>query len=478
MSRPVLTVRIALVNAPFTAIASLTWVDISAYVWLENNPGGQQISINRGRQFELDSMQAGTCTLILDNRDRRFDPDNTASPYYPNVIPTKRINVRATWASVTYDVFTGYVESWVPIDATASGISVNVVRLTAVDLFKALNYTTLILTELGDNNPVNVINDVLNIIGWPEADRSFGSNSPTQIPAQTWPKQAARPLVQTIETADGGTFFMETDGRAFYRDRYWTARNRAIQAVFGDAAIAPTVSLSSAINASVTTIPVTSVIGYSAAGTVLIDNERIAYTSTSAGQLLGCTRGAYGSTAASHSSLSGVVPAELPYQDVQFSFDDTRLINHADVTRVGGTLQSADDTSSQAIYGVRAAQITNLQITTDAEALARAQYMVILYAQPFLRVQTLLLNGDLGMAYPSLWPQILGRTFSEAIVVIRRPPGGGAPIVKQERIQAITHSIGANVWTCAWQLSPTGNDQFFILDSATSGVLDTNRLAY
>lgn len=481
MTRPVITIRIALAAAPFDTIASLVWTDISAYAWLDGNPGGQALSITRGRQFERDTMQAGTLTLLLDNRDRRFDPDNTASPYYPNVIPTRRINVRATFSSITYDLYTGYVESWVPLDVASGNVAMSVVRLTAVDLTKALNYTNFTMNEAGNNNPVNVINDVLNTLiptAWPPADRTFGSNSPTQIPAQVWPVQPAMPAIQTIATADGGTFFIETDGKAAYHDRYWTARSSANQAVFGDASAQGSAFTNGAINATVTTITLQSVVGIGNAGTVQIDTELIGYTGFNTGtlQLTGCVRGAYGSTAATHTSFTSVLTAELPYQDVTFSFDDTRLINHADVTRLGGTIQTSDDASSQTTYGVRATAITGLLITTDAEALARAQYLTILYAQPYLRVQSLILNGDL--APSAVWPQILGRTFDDEITVIRRPPGGGAAIAKPARIQAITHSIGANVWTCTWQLSPVGNDQFFILDSATAGILDTNRLAY
>lgn len=59
--------------------------------------------------------------------------------------------------------------------------------------------------------------------------------------------------------------------------------------------------LSSAINASVTTIPVSSTSGFPAAGLLLIDNELISYTGTSGGNsFTGCTRGAFGTTAASH----------------------------------------------------------------------------------------------------------------------------------------------------------------------------------
>jgi hypothetical protein len=478
VTRPQITVRIAFGNAPFDAISSLVWTDISAYVWLENNPGGQAIAITRGRQFELDKVQAGTLTLVLDNRDRRFDPDNAASPYYPNVIPTRRVNVRATWNSITYDLYTGYVESWVPLDPQSGAVGLNVVRLTAVDLLKALNYTTMTTTELNPNNPVNVIQGFLNAAGWPAADRIAGANSPTQIPAQVWATQPALTAIQVVAAADSGSFFIETDGRTAYHDRYWTARNNANQALFGDAPSDLVKTLSGAHNASVTTLSLIGVTGLADAGTVQIDSELIAYTgrNTSTQQLTGCTRGAYGSTAASHANGASVT-SEMAYQDVRFSFDDTRLINHAEVTRIGGTVQTADDAASQATYGLRAVQITNLQITTDVEALSRAQYLTILFAQPYLRIQSLILNGDL--APVGTWPQILSRTFDDKITVIRRPPGGGSPIAKVARIEAINHTIGANVWLCQWQVYPVGNDQFWIVQDAIAGVLDsTTRLAY
>lgn len=478
MSRPTLIVRVAFAAAPFDPIAGLVWTDISAYVWLDDNPGGAAISITRGRQFELDKIQAGTLTLVLDNRDRRFDPDNVASPYASQVIPTKRINVRATFNSITYDLFTGYVESWVPIDGDPGGVSVNVVRLTAVDLLKTLNYTTVTQLENSSNSAAQVISDILNTAGWPAADRITGATATsTQIPAQTWGPAPALTSIQTIATADGGSFFLEDDGRTAYHDRYWAVRNSTAQALFGDRSSMSSTTLAGAHNASVTTIAVTSNAGFPSVGTVLIDSEWIAYTSLGANQLLGATRGAYGSTAASHSNLATVASGELPYQDVQFSFDDTRLINHAEVTRAGGTLQSWDDTGgSQTTYGLRGVQITGLQITTDAEALSRAQYLVALYAQPYLRVQSLILNGDL--APTTAWPQILARTFDDKITVVRRPPGGGTAIAKFARIQAMNQAIGRVQWLTTWQLSPVGNDVWFILDSTTSGILDTNRLGY
>jgi hypothetical protein len=58
--------------------------------------------------------------------------------------------------------------------------------------------------------------------------------------------------------------------------------------------------LNGAINNSVTTVVVDSTTGFPAAGTIAIDSELITYTSKTGTQFNGCTRGTFGTTAASH----------------------------------------------------------------------------------------------------------------------------------------------------------------------------------
>lgn len=75
----------------------------------------RSVSIDRGKQAEdEDHVQPGTATIVLENRDGRFDPNNGGSPYAPNVKPMKRVRVRATNPadSTVYDLFTGYIMSW------------------------------------------------------------------------------------------------------------------------------------------------------------------------------------------------------------------------------------------------------------------------------------------------------------------------------------------------------------------------------
>ena len=71
-----------------------------------------------------------------------------------------------------------------------------------------------------------------------------------------------------------------------------------------------TSTLSSSINASVTSLTMASSSSFPSSGTVLIDNELITYTGNdNSGTLSGLTRGASGTTAATHSSGATVTDA-------------------------------------------------------------------------------------------------------------------------------------------------------------------------
>lgn len=123
MSGITVKVEVAWVANPYGA---LTWTDISAYV--------TDHTITRGRQYELDQNEAGTCVLDLVNTDGRFDPTNTASPYYPYVLPFRPIRVTAIYGGTSYARFYGYTEKFVqtwPMGAWGN------CQLSCVDAFKA-----------------------------------------------------------------------------------------------------------------------------------------------------------------------------------------------------------------------------------------------------------------------------------------------------------------------------------------------------
>jgi len=75
---------------------------------------------------------------------------------------------------------------------------------------------------------------------------------------------------------------------------------------------ATSVTLNGTIDASVTTITVSSTANLPAAGFIKIDNETIAYSSVSGNDLIYCVRGANNTTAASHTTGAAITLQNLP----------------------------------------------------------------------------------------------------------------------------------------------------------------------
>jgi hypothetical protein len=123
---PTTQVYIAFNDGPYEANA--IWTNVTAYV--------RQINIQRGRQNELSDFESGNATVVLDNRDRRFDPFYTSGPYYgvgTSLVPRRQIKIEATISSVVYPVFRGFIEGW-PVSITDAGYDTTV----TVQCFDAL----------------------------------------------------------------------------------------------------------------------------------------------------------------------------------------------------------------------------------------------------------------------------------------------------------------------------------------------------
>lgn len=117
----------------------LEW-EFDAGVWTDVSADVVDYSTNRGRNRELGAFETGTGTFTLRNDGRKYDPDNTAGPYYGKLRPNRRLRFRATYNAVTYPVIVGYVDRITqqyggPNDATA------LVEIS--DLFKILNRVEL-----------------------------------------------------------------------------------------------------------------------------------------------------------------------------------------------------------------------------------------------------------------------------------------------------------------------------------------------
>jgi hypothetical protein len=81
-----------------------TWVDITAYLL--------EWEWQYGRNDESGEFESGQGYVLLKNRNREFDPLNTAGPWYGDIKPRRKFRMTCEWNSVTYPVFFGHARGF------------------------------------------------------------------------------------------------------------------------------------------------------------------------------------------------------------------------------------------------------------------------------------------------------------------------------------------------------------------------------
>ena len=132
MAFPVAVVEIAFGASDTPYTLSPTWTDVTSDV--------RSMSVDRGRSDDWGSF-SGSASIVLDNRDRKYDPFNTSSPYNGKLTPRRQIRIRTTYGGSTYDVFRGFVDGW-PAQWTEAGKD-STVTLSCFDALQLLGSNSL-----------------------------------------------------------------------------------------------------------------------------------------------------------------------------------------------------------------------------------------------------------------------------------------------------------------------------------------------
>jgi hypothetical protein len=165
---------------------------------------------------------------------------------------------------------------------------------------------------------------------------------------------------------------------------------------------------------------------------------------------------------------------ELPFTDIEFVYNDQLVKNRAIAERNNGATVTVNDTTSQGQYFIRTDSQSGLINDTDQAMTDIANVRLATYKQPAMRVESL---GVSPRANTTIYTGLIGDEIGTRITVKRRPQGVGSVISKELLIEGVSHDIGPQTWSSTYNLSPAPLD-FFILDSSTFGVLDTNLLGY
>jgi len=176
----------------------------------------------------------------------------------------------------------------------------------------------------------------------------------------------------------------------------------------------------------------------------------------------------------------GDAGGEIPYKDATLTSDDTNLWNSVAVTTTNadgsqGAREVSTNAASETDYFARSTFERTILSNDTSEALACAQYLVGLYADPKPKLPQV----DLQLVRrPSLWPVVLGLGNGDRVTWHR---SAVADISTDGYVELVAEQINPDhaTWKTSLQLLPADDQVGWILEDPVYGILDeTTRPIY
>jgi len=390
-----------ILDDPTTLLDSAILADAPADV-VDVSDIALRVSIRRGRNRILNTFEAGTASVVLEDANGDWNPQNPSSPYYGKLLPLRKIRIWADYndggGTDRYYLFSGYITSY--DNSFRLGLDeVSSVTLQCVDafrLFQNVSITTVAGSSAGQTTGARIEN-LLDLANYPTSQQSIDIGD-TTVQADPGTSRTLLAACQTIEQTELGGFFINPEGDAVFLSR-------------------TTVSLK-------------------ADQTPLLFNDD---------------------------------GTNIAYQSIDFAYDDTQIFNDITVTRLNGTPQEVQSTSSIETYFIHSGTRSDLLMQTDSDALNQANMLLHARENALFRIDSIGLN----LMDSSATSRIVAGLDSDLFTLINvtKTAQDSSTITLELFVQGITHDITPTTWTTKF-LTAEPIIQAFILNSTTQGVLD------
>jgi len=232
MTVPVINAIINFTTGPITAQALILDTGIlgtnvlsgTDYVVVDVSNQVNRIETNRGRTALSDQFQTGALSLRIVDQNGDFNPQNVSGPYYELLTPMKKVQITATYGSVTYPIFSGFITSYVTTYPDDSGEDLAMTTIQAVDAFRLAQLaqiSTVTGASAGDLAGTR-INQILDEIDWPATMRDIDAGL-TTMQADPGTNRTALQALSTVALSEYGALYVDATGSFVFQDRAVTA---------------------------------------------------------------------------------------------------------------------------------------------------------------------------------------------------------------------------------------------------------------
>lgn len=164
------------------------------------------------------------------------------------------------------------------------------------------------------------------------------------------------------------------------------------------------------------------------------------------------------------------------YAEFNWDLDDELVINSPRYSRRGGGEVRLDDAASQALYGIREDQQTDLLLGSDAEVRGRAHWTLATRKDAQPRVKRIMIPLH---AYSEADQQaVLELELGYRVTTQRTPQGVGSAISREFHVDGIRHQVSVAEWWVELYVSPAVDQDLTLFTLGTSTLGGTHVLAH
>jgi hypothetical protein len=220
------------VAATVVPFAGYSWTNVTTYL-----DDSEPLTRRFGRESSVGDTTPMELTFRLKNNDRRFEIENSASPYYPNVEGGRPCRVTMVQDAASYQWAFGFIQDF-PQDYP-EGSLVGSVPIVATCNLERIQQSDMGTRSFAAQLAGARVNRVLHIAGQPSSMRTLDAGANTMM-AQADVSGTVGDHAQQVARSDRGLFFFDGQGYAVFQDgnyRTTNARATASQGTLGHAEI-------------------------------------------------------------------------------------------------------------------------------------------------------------------------------------------------------------------------------------------------
>ena len=191
-------------------------------------PNVYKITINRGRNIQRDTYEAGTAVVRVLDPDSLFNPQNTSSPFYGYLTPLRKIRISATTATANHFLFSGYTTEYrysYPVNQETAYVDIHVAD--AFRLFQLASVSTIADANTTQTTGTR-IGKILDQMGFPNNMRTVSTgNALCQADPAT--VRTGLDALKNVEFSEQGAAYVDGNGTYIFK-----SRDEVVSSIAGD----------------------------------------------------------------------------------------------------------------------------------------------------------------------------------------------------------------------------------------------------